>query len=1085
MVQGSRTKALMVGVLAVCGAIAPATHILAQSNITPDDTLGAERSNVIQNFIGLPVEVITDGAQRGQNLFHSFREFNVSAGRGAYFFSPDAAIQNILARVTGTNRSDISGVLGTLGNSQPNLFLINPNGIVFGPGASLNVGGSFVATTANAIQFGDRGFFNASVPNIPSPLLTINPSAFLFNQITRGSIENRSIAPAGSHPAGFNLLGLRVPDGQSLLLVGGDVSINGGWVNAVGGRIELGGLAEAGTIQLKTDGNNLNLSFPEDVTRADVSLSNGAIAYVNSSSGGSIAINAKNLNLYQGSLILAGIEGGLGTPTSQAGDIVLNATDTTTINGSYIQNQVNSGATGNSGNLILTTANLNVLAAGELGTFTSGNGNAGQVTIQASNSVALDQSYIYSTVGENAIGSSGGVFISTGSLSATKGAQVYANMSGKKGNAGGVTIVARDFVSFDGQNGDFPSGIFSDVKTGAIGNSGDVNIQAGSVVISNGGYINANTFGQGNAGGISIQARDTVSLFGEGRSRIENNIGIGGVGDTGGIHISTGSLFLTDLAFMSSNVDGRGNAGGVTIIARDLVSLEQPGRLTLAGEPGTLILSRVNDGAIGNGGDINITTSSLRTSNAQLTTSTWGRGNSGSVIINARDSVTLLQSTDIFTEVTAGSETESGVGGIGNGGDIRITTDSLFLDGGSNLRADTEATGNAGNIIINAKDITFSGSSEEFTSGAFTQVEPEAVGQGGNIFITTSTLSLSGAQEINTRTQGQGDAGNIFIQADSITLDGSNVRVISAASRQGRLPGTSGNGGDITITTGSLSITNQAQLTASTQINGSAGNITVTANRLTLDNQGRISSDSVANIDGGNVILNIRDLLLLRRGSQISTNAGTEQAGGDGGNITINAPKGFIVGVKNENSDITANAFTGSGGRIDITAQGIYGLQFRPRLTPFSDITASSEFGISGVVTLNTPNVDPNRGLVQLPVNPVDPSQQIDQSCVPGSRQSRGRFVVTGRGGVPESPTEPLQDQTVITEWVNLRTEDGGMRTEERGDGGNGRSPLPSNQIVEATGWIRDTDGTIVLVAEMPAVEPRSFWHALPPCPSP
>jgi filamentous hemagglutinin family protein len=87
------------------------------------------------------VEAIGGGAQRGQNLFHSFQEFNVSEARGAFFFSPDAAIQNILARVTGGNRSEILGVLGTFGNSQPNLFLVNPNGIIFGGNAQLNVGG--------------------------------------------------------------------------------------------------------------------------------------------------------------------------------------------------------------------------------------------------------------------------------------------------------------------------------------------------------------------------------------------------------------------------------------------------------------------------------------------------------------------------------------------------------------------------------------------------------------------------------------------------------------------------------------------------------------------------------------------------------------------------------------------------------------------------------------------------------------------------------------------------------------------------------------------------------------------------------
>ena len=147
------------------------------SNIEPDNTLPVgENSVVIPDFLGFPLEVIDGGAQRGQNLFHSFLEFNVAEGRGAYFFSPEPAIQNILARVTGGNPSEILGTLGTFGNSEPNLFLINPNGIIFGEDSKLDIGGSFVATTANGIGLGDTGRFSASEPD-SSNLLNINPDS--------------------------------------------------------------------------------------------------------------------------------------------------------------------------------------------------------------------------------------------------------------------------------------------------------------------------------------------------------------------------------------------------------------------------------------------------------------------------------------------------------------------------------------------------------------------------------------------------------------------------------------------------------------------------------------------------------------------------------------------------------------------------------------------------------------------------------------------------------------------------------------------------------------------------------------------
>jgi filamentous hemagglutinin family protein len=137
---------------------------LAQSKIVPDTTLGAESSGIVPlDVSGLPIDVIDGGALRGVKLFHSFTEFNIAEPRAGYFLNPSNDIQNILARVTGNNRSEILGTLGILNatgvTSNPNLFLMNPNGIIFGKDASLDVGGSFVATTANAVELGSTGLF--------------------------------------------------------------------------------------------------------------------------------------------------------------------------------------------------------------------------------------------------------------------------------------------------------------------------------------------------------------------------------------------------------------------------------------------------------------------------------------------------------------------------------------------------------------------------------------------------------------------------------------------------------------------------------------------------------------------------------------------------------------------------------------------------------------------------------------------------------------------------------------------------------------------------------------------------------------
>jgi filamentous hemagglutinin family protein len=208
-------------ILALGRTFATATSVLAQS-ITLDGTLAPVRP------LSGPDYTIRqeDGLSVGNNLFQSFGRFNLNPGESANFQSTPN-IRNILSRVTGGSRSLIDGLIST-NSANVNLFFINPSGIVFGPNASLNVGGSFVASTANALQFGNLGFFSATDKNIPSPLLTINPSALLFNQINQNAaIENNSVAPAGTDPAGFDAFGLRVPDGKSLMLVGGNVSMVG------------------------------------------------------------------------------------------------------------------------------------------------------------------------------------------------------------------------------------------------------------------------------------------------------------------------------------------------------------------------------------------------------------------------------------------------------------------------------------------------------------------------------------------------------------------------------------------------------------------------------------------------------------------------------------------------------------------------------------------------------------------------------------------------------------------------------------------------------------------------------------------
>jgi filamentous hemagglutinin family protein len=1215
---------------------------LAQSNIVPDNTLGAQSSVVTPNvdINGIPSDRISGGAIRGANLFHSFQEFNIDEGRGAYFTNP-AGIENILSRVTGGNASNILGKLGVLGNA--NLFLINPNGIIFGQNASLDVRGSFLGTTANAIGLSNKDIFNANpLEPLPSGLLNVNPNAFFFSQIAAEPSINRSIVSSA---------GLQVPPGQSLLLVGRDVSLEGGQILAPGGRIELAGVGGTGTIGLSVNGSYLGLNLPGGVQRADVSLSNGAVVNVIAGGGGSIAINARNLDISGESGFYAGIGAGLGSIGSKAGNIEINATDKVKIDGSSsgVASIVGPSGIGNGADINIQTGTLSLTNGAQLIAVTSGQGNAGNIQLNASDSVTGNGGSVLNTttvgqgnagnvtiqaggkvsfdgVGANgifggassivapgAVGNGGNINIQAGSLFLTNGAnlnaltvgqgnagsiQINASDSvtgnggsvleagtGGQGNAGNVTIQAGGKVSFDGIGANnVHSGASSIVAPGAVGNGGNINIQAGSLFLTNGANLSPAAAGQGNAGNVTIKTDGTVSFDGAGILNASLPYASGviasviGTGKGGDITITGGSLSVTNGAQLNTLTLGQGNAGNVTIKTDGLVSFDGTlvkdgisfpsgvvtavgGRLnsSVIGEvfpaPDKLLGVIPPQGflATGNGGNIKITAGSLSLKNGAIfaSTSNFGQGNAGNISVQVNDFVSLAGAgTVIASNVEAG--------GVGKGGNIDIQSRSLSATGGAVLNTGTRGQGNAGNILVNARDevelsgvapfpVLKNGDPGGFSSGLLTNSNKGASGQGGEISVNTGTLRVSDGAVLSARSQsakrsgnitvnanvlevtggGQflttaynsGDAGNITVNVkDRITISGTDptfnerfkqvadafpnadevaqfaIDPVSPTSGffANTSPGSTGNGGSIFIDPIKLTITDGAGIAVNSLGKGNAGSLQVQAGSVTLDGRAFLSA-TTASTEGGNIHLRVQDLLLMRRGSEISTNAGTTGAAGNGGNITINAPDGFIVASKSENSDITANAFTGSGGKVQINATSIFGLtprsredlvsllgtndpaQIDPQKLTTSDITAISQTSptLNGTVTVNTPDVDPNRGLVNLPAVPLE--TEVSQVCQPRTAENQSSFTIIGRGGLPPNPrTEPLSGDAVQVDWVTLKP-----RTQNRSSPEVTTNPTPATPaaIVEAQGWVRNAKGEVVLTANVPTATPHNSWQ--------
>ncbi|MBD2495390.1 filamentous hemagglutinin N-terminal domain-containing protein [Nostoc sp. FACHB-280] len=907
---------------------------LSQAQIVTDTSL--PKNSAVAPLDSMNRWKITEGTVAGNNLFHSFQQFSIPEMHIADFVNPSANIQNILVRVTGGSRSDIFGTLKTSGVGSPNLFLLNPNGILFGPNASLNVGGSFVATTANAIAFGNQGLFSASVPNNPA-LLTVNPSAFLFNQINNSSITNKQA-------------NLSVEHGQSLLLLGGNIYIDGGSLSAPGGRIELGAVAGQGTVGLNINNHNFSLAYPQNLARGDISIINGS-ASVESNGGSSLTINARNLEIAGSQLTNGIVDDG-----TQAGDITLNATERISIT-------QNSTISNNLGELFLSAV-----------------GNTGGIYINTK-SFSLSDSFIRSDIGaflSSAIGNTKGVHIQAESLSLNNSTISSDVNDGSRGNTGGINIAA-DSVYINSNLSNSPTGLSA--ITSGLGTTNGVFIKLNNSLVLNNSFINtrSNNSSTGNASNIDIQARDIFLINGSSLDTSSSSNG-----SAGNIVINTQGISLDNRSSIRSETNGIANPGLIDIKAR-----------TLTVANGAAILSR-----------------------------TTGSKNGGNIQINASESIKLIgfspnsQSGLLISGLFTSTENERGLTASGNAGSIDIKTRSL-----------------------------------QVTDGAVISARSRSIGNGGNINIVANTVDLAGGGQILTSAFNSGNAGNITIEAKNrVSISGSDP-TFAARVKQFGSESVDNDGANSGLF---------ARVRGTERAN--AGNITVNARSLRLNNQGTITTGTTAG-EGGNINLNVRDVVLLRKNSSISANAGVANAGGNGGNININTK--FLIAIPGENSDISANAFNGRGGRVDITAQSIFGIASRFRDTQFSDITASSQLGINGDVTINTLQVDPIQGLSELSTSVVDSSTLLAADCSKEDENNNSQFVVTGRGGLPANPYELLGGDVL---WSDTRTRE---VTARRNQPTNIKLPAMEKTvaIAPANGWRFNGAGEVTLISRVSGAE--------------
>ncbi|MCC5610392.1 hypothetical protein LC612_27480 [Nostoc sp. CHAB 5834] len=377
-----------------------------------------------------------------------------------------------------------------------------------------------------------------------------------------------------------------------------------------------------------------------------------------------------------------------------------------------------------------------------------------------------------------------------------------------------------------------------------------------------GGSILSGGIGQGLgtpetvAGDITLNATESIKVAGTG-SNVRNLVGLGSLGNGGNITIDSGSLSLQNGAELIASTSGLGNAGNVNV--------NVTGAVDIAGR-NSGILSSVSTGTVGNGGNISIDSGSFSLRDrAELSASTSGLGNAGNVTVQAVDTVTLADA-DILSTVSAG--------GVGKGGNIDILAATLSLIDGAQLAtitreaSDTQPAGrgDAGNLNVNVTGaVNISGEKNGIQSGIGSFVGTGTVGNGGNITIDSGSFSLRDGAQVTASTLGQDNAGTIKVNAAQVNISGKSSNINSGLFLNSQSP------------------------------TGTAGDIIVTSPRVTLDNSSGLNAESSSG-NGGNISLQT-DLLLLHRGTQISTTAGTAQVGGDGGNISINT-SGILIAVK-------------------------------------------------------------------------------------------------------------------------------------------------------------------------------------------
>lgn len=1018
---------------------------IAEGQIRTDGSLGHPAQSLTGPNYVIPQ---TLGLLSGQNLFQSFSTFNLASGEAAYFTTSSSGIANIISRVTGGSPSLLYGNINVFAASgAPNFFFINPAGITFGNGATINVPAALHVTTANYLKFPD-GRFYADTAHV-STFSSLAPEAFGFLGNTRSTITiaDNAYLIQGDAPVNVVAGDVVVDDGAIGTFGTGDVRVAAVGMDAI--EVPLTGALPVlhGNLQV-TNGSNIFTDATSEnggnlfVSAGNITVDSQGSPYFTGIFADAPSTSSANAGLVQiqasGAVNLVNF-GAITTTTESTGNVgslTINAAGPITLaNGGQIYGSTN--ASGSSGPLQILSGGAVTLSGGStISSTTGGSGAAGLLSLQALGPLSLStQAQIYSAAFGS--GNSAGVRVSAANIALDgAGPKPYAGIDSNaagpgSGSAGGVDVFSSGNITV--ANSAFISG-----TTQSPGNTGNVSVTAnGNLVLTNGGNISANSFSSGTAGSISVTA-ENITL--EGALDVSTVISAGSPktysGPAGTISVSTpGTLSIENGASISSSTGSPFNAGAITVNA---------GALYVNGATASMFATGIAADALessGNAGSIDIVVPGKVTllGAGQISSDSESLGNSGMVKVSA-GSLTIAGAGAGISSNIVGSNA------AGKSGNVIVDVKGpLVIDAGGEISADTGSSASAGSVAVSAASITLDG--QDQLVGAYISSDSTAMTNGGNagsvVVQSPGTIALTGNAEISSTAKSAGHAGSVSVSGANIVISGYLSGIEAEA-----LSGVAQPGSVSVIATNSLSISDFAEISIASKATFASQTtptlLSISAPNITLSEDALISALALGNAPASDILIKFTHDLILDP-SAITT----QSSSGNGGSITIQG--GQLIELNHSQITTSVSGAAGNGGNIDISSTGLVldsgfiqantaaqnasggkveinvaalvpsgdtlfiggntPYLFLPGVSGFNVIQAAAPSGLSGTIAISNPALDLSGSLSVLAARLLGSTGLGHDRCHGSAGSS---LAMGGRGGFAPSARELVRAEAPL-----------------------------------------------------------------------